>query len=352
MFKLESSEFYKVQKLIETKDELTIPAVINGNNPGEIFVNDRENPTAVLIKTAECNLLAGNASDEKFNSEISSELGFWDQVNADNIQWERIITKVHKNPYVRKYKRRRYVLNKENFNEVKVQLEEGVRVEPIDLDLIKRDELDNSEDVLEWIEGWGEEENFIKCGAGCIVRDEENIMSWSISDCAFKDKIAIGIHTDGEYRKRGFALIAASHTIKECFGKGYNKIEWSCVATNKGSIAIAEKLGFKCESVYEVFTSYPPIENIRDLSEAEWCEWGEYLDKASSVDREMKIDALHCYIKGNNLNRTISSIKDINKEDIKIDYEELNGWIKALQKRGLCGQFDDSRWRELITKFI
>ena len=50
MIKLTKSDFVKVAPLIKSKNEISVFAVIDGNAPGEIFVNKLENPTAALIK--------------------------------------------------------------------------------------------------------------------------------------------------------------------------------------------------------------------------------------------------------------------------------------------------------------
>lgn len=60
MFKLERKDYKKVINLVKSQDELSVFSVINGENPGTIYVNNIINPTAALIKTSECNLIAGN----------------------------------------------------------------------------------------------------------------------------------------------------------------------------------------------------------------------------------------------------------------------------------------------------
>ncbi|MBU3130408.1 hypothetical protein [Clostridium tagluense] len=46
----------------------------------------------------------------------------------------------------------------------------------------------------------------------------------------------------------------------------------------------AEKLGFKYNNHYYSFTSYPPIKNLKELSESEWHEWGAYLEYAAKTE--------------------------------------------------------------------
>ena len=76
MFKLRPHDYKKVLPLIKSEYQLSVFSVIHDIMQGKIFVNNLENPTAALIQTSECNLLAGNVDDDTFNSAISDELGF------------------------------------------------------------------------------------------------------------------------------------------------------------------------------------------------------------------------------------------------------------------------------------
>jgi hypothetical protein len=78
MYRLENNDYCKVSKLVQSENELSVYSVIKGIMPGEIYVNDLNNPVAALIKTCECNLIAGAVKDALFNSEVSEELDLWD----------------------------------------------------------------------------------------------------------------------------------------------------------------------------------------------------------------------------------------------------------------------------------
>jgi RimJ/RimL family protein N-acetyltransferase len=253
MIKLDNKEFKKIAYLVKLEDELSVFSVINGEKPGEVYVNNIDNPTATLIKTSECNLVAGSPNDEVFNSEVSSELDFWDQLTPDSNEWIDKIPTIHKNNFIRKYKRRHYVLSSDDFVECHATLKEGYILEKVDISLLRQNQFENSERVLKWAEDWGDDEKFEKYGTGYLIRNDKTIVSWSLSDCSFEKTIVIGIHTDERYRKNGFGRIVVSAAIKDCFVKGYEKIEWLCVDSNKGSRAIAEKLGFTFRNYYYSF---------------------------------------------------------------------------------------------------
>lgn len=348
MFKLKSKEFSKIAHLIKSKNELSVFSVINGVMPGEIFVNNIDNPTVTLIKTCECNLIAGDSNDVVFNSEISSELDFWDQLTPDTSEWIDIIPTIHKNPYVRKYKRRHYILSIDDFTECNMTLIDGFVIEKVDIGLLRQNSYENSEKLLEWVENWGDDAMFQKYGTGYFIHNGKVIVSWSLSDCSFDNKIAIGIHTDERYRKNGFGKIVVSATIKDCFAKGYETIDWLCVDSNKSSSIIAEKLGFKYNNDYYSFSSYPPIENLKDLSESEWHEWGEYLENASKTEDSLIWDCLYCYIKSNDVEKTINIMTTMEHKKIIIDYSRFKNYIVHLQHYGMCSNFSSQAWIDFL----
>lgn len=349
MFRLEVNDYCKVIHLVKSQNELSVYSVIKGIMPGEVYVNNIDNPTAVLIKTSECNLIAGSSDDTVLIKEIATELEFWDQLTPDSEEWIDLIPAIHKNPFVRRYKRRRYTLSSENFMEYASPLTDGFVLEKVDIEALRKSCYENSEKVLEWASNWGDDAAFQKYGTGYYIRNDQVIASWSLSDCCADSKVAIGIHTDERFRKHGFGKKVVSATAKECFAKGYETIDWLCVDTNKGSIAIAEKLGFRYSNHYDSFSSYPPIENIKDLTEPEWHEWGDYLQNASETADCLIWDALYCYIKANDSQRTIQLMARMEQRGMLPDYEGIKNYISYLQEQDLCSDFRSQTWIDFLN---
>lgn len=302
MYKLNLTEYFKVLPLIKSEYQLSVFSVIHGIMQGKIFVNNLENPTTALIQTSECNLLAGNVDDETFNSAIPDELGFWDSVIPDSDEWMKKIPSIHQNQFVRSYTRCYYSLSAEEFIDTERVLPKGVVVEQVDPDFLRNGNLKNADDIIGLMEDWGGDKRFLCNGGGAYVRNEDEIINRSIWDCTYKDKVEIGIITlKNRYRRMGFGIIAVAATIKACFERGYRTIGWHCVETNKGSRAIASKLGFKLIGTYTAFTPYAPIENYTDLSETEWNEWAEYFENSAKMESALWSECLCAYIKANNV---------------------------------------------------
>ncbi|HEX2947224.1 MAG TPA: GNAT family N-acetyltransferase [Clostridia bacterium] len=340
MYKLELEDYKKVMPLLESNNELSVFSVISGIMPGEIYVDDVCHPAAVLIQTSECNLLAGKNDVGKFNATLSDELDFWDPVIPDSSGWNSVIPNIHKNRFVRKYQRRHYSLNIENSLNINANLPDGYCMEPAIPADLRLKQYENSDKLISWIENWGNDEAFTEHGTGCYIRKGNTIVSWSISDCSYNDKIAIGIHTDERFRKKGLGIFAANETVKMCFSKGFKSIDWLCVDFNKGSIAIAEKLGFSLVCRYDAFTPYPPVENLTDLSETEWNEWAVYFENASLTEPQLLTECLFAYIKANNVTKA-NEILFIHKEKKPIEHN-VNGFIQYLHTFGMAADFNDN----------
>lgn len=249
MEKLRIQEFEKVRPLVKSQNELSVQSVIQGMMPGKIYVNNSDHPTAALIQTEECNLIAGDWNDETFHREVKSLLDFWDQLTPDSDEWAKIIPSIHKNAFLRNYQRRRYVLDIKDFQPWEEELPKGYQLEQAEVAKKTLQDLENFDEVQAWIAGWKDHKTFENCGSGYLIHNSKRIVSWSLGDCYLGQRIAIGVHTDEAYKGRGFGKKVVSATIKDAFAKGYRTIDWLCVDSNKGSISIAEKLGFVMEKI-------------------------------------------------------------------------------------------------------
>lgn len=77
------------------------------------------------------------------------------------------------------------------------------------------------------------------------------------------NKCEIGIETDEEYRKNGFATIVVSVCIKYCMENNIDHIGWHCFESNIGSQKTAEKVGFTlCKEYKPLFGWYNSFDNF------------------------------------------------------------------------------------------
>ena len=97
-------------------------------------------------------------------------------------------------------------------------------------------------------------EDFRKNGIGVVVLKNGEIVSGASSYSYYQGGIEIEIDTREDQRRRGLALACGAKLILECLKQG---IYPSWDAQNKGSVALAEKLGYHFEKEYIAYEIYP-----------------------------------------------------------------------------------------------
>lgn len=356
MTKLNPCEYHKVMPLITSRNEITVFSALEDTIDNEVFVDNADFPTSVLLKIPGKNYVAGNAHNKQFNAEVSSALDFWDQLTPDNDEWSSVASECHPNQYIRLYKRRRYGLHREEWKDLCFPLSDGYVLESINLPELRNKNYINANKIYEWTSDYKDDENFMAVGVGTYARPMDAITNWSMSDGHFKNKIAIGVLSEEAYRKKGLSIAASAATVKECFARGFSSIDWLCVDFNKGSRAVAEKLGFRHVATYDTFTSYPPCENLLDLSDADWNDWGVYYENVTPMEPRLLGEQLSAYVKANNVEKAMKTILYIEEQQKKSMISDLH-WIKNLpgmisyfQSIGMCSSFAYQEWKTFVEK--
>lgn len=274
MYKLDINEYGHVKEIIEDCScELSVFSTLEGNMPGQVFADKKKNPKSALVRTCETIALIGDPGNGEFNAYIKTHgLGFWDNFILDNEKWEEHLGEIHPNPYIKKYVRNKFTLTGENFIGDKGDLPAGYKMVKIDPFQLEKDNLRNKEPVLKWTGNWGTKRNFLDNGGGFMAITGEEIAGWSVTDCHLGHRAAMGIYVHENHRKRGLGVACASRTAAYLLEKGMDELEWLCIGVNKGSKAIAGKLGFVFDREYYSYTTYPPYENDSDLTSDQWEE--------------------------------------------------------------------------------
>jgi len=98
--------------------QLSIQSVIEGNTPGEVYVDNRDDPRSGLIKTSECNMIFGDAANRGFNEGIKEHIDYFDQIICDEPSWDEVLPTIHGNSGLRKYRRKYYKIEKSQYAEI------------------------------------------------------------------------------------------------------------------------------------------------------------------------------------------------------------------------------------------
>ena len=312
---LREDQYERARALFSGMDHsLSIHALIEGNNPGRLFVDDADQPRTALALTVEGYLLAGDddnpATNEGlrrlFEEQIFSGKVF---VGADSCMvlaiepdsWEARLPEIIPTHPADKLPRYLYLCKEVKLN-WRDQIPAGYSVRRIDRALVEDPNLAFTDAIEEWIPlgtGWGGVDGFLENGVGfCVVHGNE-IVSRCMADCKAwagngpKHRIDVGIITHPAHRRRGLASIVTAATAEYCLSHGFSAVGWHCDYDNIGSWKTAEKAGF--ERVSEYCYYYYIYELADQLSQLGWScfKRGEYRETVEYYERVFALREEH-----------------------------------------------------------
>ncbi len=256
MKKLNINNLHKANHLFANVNwELSVKAVIAGFNPGEIFVDDTDNPAYGIITTPEGDVIGGELNSDltRFTDWINNyylprgqEQNYQEFTLYCDSNWEDNIRNLFHNRSMFKEKRYHYIRDLTAFKTMEYLLPQDMKLLEISKSVIDNHKhYRNMPHIKAWlINNWGDYKNFQKYGFGIAIIHKDIVVSWSLADCAFQDECEIGIHTDKDYRRQGYATITIQAMLKLADKLGYHKVGWHCGTDNIGSYKSAEKCGF------------------------------------------------------------------------------------------------------------
>lgn len=219
---------------------------------GKIYVDNLEKPESAMAILGDFCFLAGKPSGElaAFKPE-GCQQRFIIMVPQD----ERWAGEIEAQYGDRAKKVTRYAIKKEGdiFDRAKLQeavdaIPEGFVLRRIDQELYQwcrehdwsRDFVSNYEDF----------EQYEKIGLGVMALKEGEPVAGASSYSSYRQGIEIEIGTKKEYRRRGLAYACGAKLILTCLERG-GYPNWD--AQNKGSAALAEKLGYHFSHEYDAY---------------------------------------------------------------------------------------------------
>ena len=281
---LKFQEFESVRSLFDGFNySLSIRAVLDGSNPGRIFVDDSRNPRLAFALTIEGYLLTGEHTDPALRESLRQffqDSLFTGQVYLDSNEsvtlavhpqdWADYLPDLIPTHEVEALPRYRYLCTELDYA-WRDHIPEGYSVHQIDRTLLD-DNLRNDPDGLidpEMIRiAWGDIYKFLEHGAGFVVKYGGAIVSRCIADCRSGDQIDIGTGTSPSHRRKELATIATAATVEYCFQKSYRKVGWHSNDINIGYWKTAEKVGFKRQGEYTYY--YYMTDPLDHLAELGW----------------------------------------------------------------------------------
>ncbi len=221
-------------------------SVLDGCNPGRVFVDDTDSPAAAFVASAtEFNFFAGQASCPRFLEEIKA-LVFNEMarsmatvfLSGPGEDWSGAIERLAQGYEGGWAKRAEFELPPSGAARLagwRANIPAGLRVERIDRAAAEQ---------IGWLSPfWGSVEGFLQRGVGFQVVGPQGTLSHCCSVVIGAGQVEIDVETAEAHRRRGLAWLAAAALIEDCLEQGLAP-HWSCWSENHPSIALAEKLGF------------------------------------------------------------------------------------------------------------
>lgn len=250
----EITDMGNVSSLFDKWEETLIWSCLQGIM-GKIYADDRNIPTAAMASIGDFTFFAG-----KPNIELVSYKPDWCDQNfmimvPQNESWKKMILDIYANKakVISRYaiKKEPHIFDKEKLEKAVASLPDQYTLSMIDKRLYQMCKAEAwSTDLVSQFPNY---ENYSKYGIGSVICKDNIIISGASSYARYKEGIEIEIDTREEFRRKGFAYVCGAKLILECLKRNLYP-SWD--AHNRGSVALAEKLGYHYSHTYTAIEIY------------------------------------------------------------------------------------------------
>ena len=256
---------------------LSVVALLQGVIPGQVFVDNPENPRAALMISGHRYLLAGDANQAVFNRDLAQYFnetvfphgiaengGGFMVYFADG--WETVIEgeilaghKIYQGP------RQYYEFGPGSTlaTDWRAMMPENFELAEVNAALLEQSEIQGLGALRE--EMCSERpsvEEFLKHSFGYSLLHQNALVTWCLSEYNTGDRCEVGIATAEAFRRQGLATLSGAAFIERALAEGYTRIGWHCWARNEGSVNTAVKIGFeKVKDYASYFVPFVDEEN-------------------------------------------------------------------------------------------
>ncbi|MTI95256.1 MAG: GNAT family N-acetyltransferase [Firmicutes bacterium] len=264
---LKSREFHRIRPLLTGEQvNLEIRAIAATSSPGWIFVDDRVNPqTALVFSHGQSGFyFTGRENNPRFEAALVqtienlrprlAEMGIHDfEFSGTSEEWELALERIFVGKDLEKFTQHVYLFpDLRQVQLAETRPAENFQVTAISRELLASPEIDTSyieKNLLDW---WESLDNFLDQGYGYCVICEGKTVALCFASFVEDSNWALGVYTQAEYRKRGFAWAAGLKMIKYC-QKHNIAPYWDCMGDNIPSRRLAKSLGFSLAFKYQVY---------------------------------------------------------------------------------------------------
>ncbi len=240
-----------IEKLFGDWQETLIWSCLQGVM-GHLYVTNKERPDCAMALIGDFCFFAGEPNEELVSFKPEGCKQNFVIMIPQNDEWATVIEDVYGK---RARKVERYAIKKEPdvFDRFMLQQMVNVKADEYELQMIDEQwfyrckEADWCRDLVSQYDSY---EMYKKHGLGVILLKDGEVVSGASSYSAYIGGIEIEIDTHEDYRRRGLASICGAKLILECLDRGLYP-SWD--AQNRGSVALAEKLGYHFDHAYVAY---------------------------------------------------------------------------------------------------
>ncbi len=244
----EITDTNNVSSLFDKWEETLIWSCLQGIM-GKVYADHLNTPTAAMAMIGDFTFFAGKPSIE-----LVSYKPDWCTQNfmimiPQNELWKNAILDFYgkRSAVISRYaiKKEPHVFDKKKLEKAVASLPKQYTLSMIDERLYQMCKAEAwSTDLVSQFPNY---ENYSKLGIGTVICKENVIISGASSYSRYNEGIEIEIDTREDYRRKGFAYVCGAKLILECLKQNLYP-SWD--AHNKGSVALAEKLGYHYSHTY------------------------------------------------------------------------------------------------------
>lgn len=209
---------------------------------GEAYTDFVERPSFAYLLVRRYCFISGDVLDDDLKNLIKTKLKSYLIIPSDKIKLQ--IQQLFGD---RVKRTQRYSMCKnpnfkqEDLNKFTKSLDGALKIKKIDFDITTRIRRLNFITISD---------DYDKNGIGFCAFNNDDIVGVATSNIIYNDGIEVNIKVAEDYRRKGIATALASRLILECLQINKN-VSWD--AKTIISVKLAEKLGFKYHSSYDVF---------------------------------------------------------------------------------------------------
>jgi RimJ/RimL family protein N-acetyltransferase len=262
IYELKKSDYYKCKDLANRGGNIEEKAIINGTNPGRVFVNNIVTPRSALIWQGNLDgfIFIGDSRNKVFNEEIkeyidqeiipqAKKLGLeWFECIGNHESWYVTFEEIFADRELKSWNQQVYTLPTYEYKQINTPDSQVIRITEENIANSKIENIQFVESKI--LEFWENTEKFFTEGIGFGIIQENKVVSLCISGYRYKNILGIDVETLGAYRGNKFAQKAVHAFLQQCFANGLIPY-WDCMESNLPSNALAKSVGFTIEFRYK-----------------------------------------------------------------------------------------------------